>query len=217
MSKRSCPVVVADSSSHYVRGLSVICKKCRTTGGYDDKLEHKIYDLGTRGNRLNPEYMTKCNGSFTEAPDECESDTDGSEDSDSGSDSGSEDLSSISSDDASDEEVVKVLKKKGPKGPKGRKGPKGPKKSSASSSASVASKASKASKRTVDEMLDVDVGGGLECSPERKCRKVECPSAPKKPALGSKVATKDDTKATVSRMQALWAEIEKLQAQLVME
>jgi hypothetical protein len=206
-----------ETSTAYVRGFSVICKKCRTTGGYDSKLEHKTYALGIRGNRLDPEYMTLCNGSFSEAPDCAESDSSSDDSDDSSEDSGS--ISSISSNEASDDEVVIAgngsgVKTNGHKtnGSKAN-GPNGPMKASASESASVRSKASKASskssgsKRTVLEMAETAEHGpdhgSPQGSPQRKCRKVECPGAPQKPALGSKVVTAEMAKKMERRAMLL--------------
>ena len=79
--KSSCRIQATGQQNHpdlipeYVRGSRVICKKCRTIDGWGSKLEHKTYELGTRGNRLNPKFMVHVDGSFEEAP-SCLSDSD---------------------------------------------------------------------------------------------------------------------------------------------
>lgn len=204
----------------YVRGFRVICKKCRTLDGWGSKLEHKTYELGLRGNRLNPKYMVHMDGKFEEAPSclsDTESDDDGSVTADSGSDDGSDTESEGSEDiDDIDEESTR--------GSKISKISKSSSKAKVSVAASVApmSPAKSTGKRSLGSVISMesqDVGAmayGGDCpygSPDRKCRKMECPGAPaRKPTAGPLVTERDLGKDVASLRKRLQAILDELDA-----
>ena len=199
--KSSCRIQATGQQNHpdlipeYVRGSRVICKKCRTIDGWGSKLEHKTYELGTRGNRLNPKFMVHVDGSFEEAP-SCLSDSDTEveeiENSEKeASDSEASEASSSEEDieDFSDEESVKNVKDVKP---------------AAVPSVAVPVPASPCksagSKRSSSSLASQDVGScsgggssgasgasGPFGTPERcKVRRTECPGAPARPEKPSK-------------------------------
>ena len=193
--KSSCRIQATGQQNHpdlipeYVRGSRVICKKCRTIDGWGSKLEHKTYELGTRGNRLNPKFMVHVDGSFEEAP-SClsESDTEVEEDSEKeASASEASEASEASSseediEDFSDEESVKEKVKPAAVPSVAVPVPASPCKSAGSkrSASSMASMASMASQ-------DVGSCSGPFGTPERcKLRRLECPGAPARPEKPSK-------------------------------
>jgi hypothetical protein len=197
--KSSCRIQATSEPTHpdlipeYVRGFRVICKKCRTIDGWSSKLEHKTYELGTRGNRLNPKFMVHVDGSFEEAP-SCLGDSDTEiEDKDSekseaseASDTESSESSEEDIEDFSDEEKVKPVVQCPSVVPASPCKSAGSKRSSSSmasmasqdvGSCSGASGASKASSKAFG-------------TPERcKIRKVECPGAPARPSKSERMAS----------------------------
>lgn len=199
--KSSCRIQATGQQNHpdlipeYVRGSRVICKKCRTLDGWGSKLEHKTYELGTRGNRLNPKFMVHVDGSFEEAP-SClsDSDTEVEKDSETEKDASDTEASEASSseediEDFSDEEEVKPAVQ-----------------SSLVPSATPCvvpaspckSSGSKRSSSSMASMASQDVGscsGGASGAsgpfgtPERcKIRRTECPGAPARPERPEKLS-----------------------------
>lgn len=198
--KSSCRIQATGQQNHpdlipeYVRGSRVICKKCRTLDGWGSKLEHKTYELGTRGNRLNPKFMVHVDGSFEEAP-SClsDSDTEVEKDSETEKDASDTEASEASSseediEDFSDEEEVKpavqssvvpcVV-------------PASPCKSSGSkrSSSSMASMASQDVGSCSGGACGASGACGTFGTPERcKLRRLECPGAPARPERPEKLS-----------------------------
>lgn len=194
--KSSCRIQATGQQNHpdlipeYVRGSRVICKKCRTIDGWGSKLEHKTYELGTRGNRLNPKFMVHVDGSFEEAP-SClsDSDTEVEEDSETekeASESESEASSEEDIEDFSDEESVKEKVKPAAVQSVPSVVPASPCKS-AGSKRSASSMASMASMASQDVGSCSGGASGPFGTPERcKLRRLECPGAPARPEKPSK-------------------------------
>lgn len=203
--KSSCRIQATGQQNHpdlipeYVRGSRVICKKCRTIDGWGSKLEHKTYELGTRGNRLNPKFMVHVDGSFEEAP-SCLSDSDTEveeieEDSETEKEASASEASEASSseediEDFSDEESVKNVKDVKVKPAAVQSVPSVAIPVPASPCKSAGSKRSASS---MASMASQDVGScsGGACgpfgTPERcKLRRLECPGAPARPEKPSK-------------------------------
>ena len=205
--KSSCRIQATGQQNHpdlipeYVRGSRVICKKCRTIDGWGSKLEHKTYELGTRGNRLNPKFMVHVDGSFEEAP-SCLSDSDteveeieNSEKEASASEASEASSSEEDIEDFSDEESVKNVKDVKPAAVPSVAVP-----VPASPCKSAGSKRSSTSLASMASLASQDVGscsgGGASGAsgpfgtPERcKIRRTECPGAPARPSKSERMAS----------------------------